>query len=66
MRIFSGIWGGKYFLIVRLAACIDCYVPKNKIFADAHDVDALDIAACASDRRRDLAELPRLVLYLYP
>ena len=45
---------------------VDRDVANKKIFADADDIDALDIAAGAADRRRDLAEFSRLIMYLNP
>ena len=49
-----------------LAGGIDGYIANKRIFADRHDIDALDVAARFPDRRRDLAKFAGGVLYLDP
>ena len=49
---------------MRFARGVNRNVTNEKIFADADNIDALNVAARLADRRRDLAELPGLVLDL--
>jgi hypothetical protein len=50
------------FLIVFFRRSVYGYIADQKIFTDADYIDALDVAAGASDGRRYLTELSRKVM----